>query len=152
MKKVEIFTQGVLTEGGGGYGVIVRQDQSRDLELHGGERITTSYRLELIAAIIGFQALDKASDVTVITTSEYVQKGMSSWILGWKQRNWMTTTNTPVKNADLWKILDEITKGHRVLWKLVASHNSAKEYTRIHKLANRWKPVGSTVKKAQHKV
>lgn len=144
MKKVEIFTQGVLSDKNGGYGVIVRENH-KDLEFHGVERNTTENRIELIAAIIGLQAIDTPSDITVVTTSEYLQKGMTSWINGWKSRNWTTTAKTPVKNSDLWKILDELIKGHRVTWRYIPSHNSAKEYWRIHKLANKWKPIVSTV-------
>lgn len=145
MKKVEIFTQGVISGKIGGYGVIVRENH-KDIEFHGEEHDTTLNRLELIAAITGFLALAAPSEVLVITTSEYLQKGMTSWISSWKYRNWITSSKTPVKNADLWKILDELVKNHHVTWRYIPSHNTNSEYGPIHTLANKWRVTEYTVK------
>ena len=123
MKKVTIFTDGgcVGNPGPGGWAALLRCDAS-SREVSGGEPATTNNRMELRAAIAGLSALEEACEVTVHTDSQYLRKGITEWIHGWKAKGWITTARQPVKNADLWRELDAQTKRHRVTWKWLKGH------------------------------
>lgn len=99
---VEIFTDGACSgnPGPGGWGVVLRW-RGIDKELFGGEPDTTNNRMELTAAIRGLEALKRPATVRLYTDSEYVKKGITEWIGGWKARGWKTAAKAPVKNADL---------------------------------------------------
>src|SRR5262245_27324382 len=114
---VDIYADGACkgNPGPGGWGVLLRSG-GQEKELHGGEASTTNNRMELTAVIEGLLALKKPSTVRVYTDSQYVQKGMKEWIHGWKRNGWRTSDKKDVKNADLWKRLDEIARGHQVEW------------------------------------
>lgn len=87
-------------------------------ELCGGESDTTNNRMELTAVI---RALEKDPHVTVVTDSKYVKDGIEKWIHGWKQRDWKTSTGSPVKNQDLWKRLDSLV-AFDTHWEWVRGH------------------------------
>lgn len=112
---VEIYADGACkgNPGPGGWGVLLRSG-GLEKEMHGGEPQTTNNRMELTAVIEGLTALTRRSKVRVYTDSQYVQKGISEWIHNWKRRGWLTADRKPVKNADLWRQLDEIARGHDV--------------------------------------
>ena len=108
MSKVEIFTDGACkgNPGPGGWGAwLVAGESSK--EICGGELNTTNNRMELKAVIEALNALKRPCDVIVHTDSQYVQKGISEWLAGWKARGWRTASKAPVKNVDLWQALDE---------------------------------------------
>lgn len=84
--------------------------------------MTTNNRMELMAVIQGLQALKKPSSVKVYTDSSYVQKGMTEWIVGWKNKQWRTADKKPVKNADLWQTLDDLALPHQIEWIWVKGH------------------------------
>ena len=135
---VDIFTDGACrgNPGPGGWGVILRLGE-RERELWGGERQTTNNRMELTAAIRGLEALKRPVAATVHTDSQYVLKGISEWIHGWKRNGWKTADKKPVKNADLWQILDALAAGHDVKWVWVKGHAGHPENERADGLANR---------------
>ncbi len=135
---VELFADGACkgNPGRGGWGVILRA-RGREKELYGGEAATTNNRMELQAVIEGLSALKRRSRVKVYTDSQYVQKGISEWIQDWKRRGWRTAAKAPVKNVDLWRVLDEVAGGHEVEWHWVKGHAGHPGNERADALANR---------------
>ena len=139
--QVHIYTDGACkgNPGPGGWGVLLRfGDQEK--ELFGGEEQTTNNRMELLAVIRALQALTRRCSVAVHTDSQYVQKGISEWLPGWKRRGWKTADNKPVKNADLWRELEALVAGHDVTWHWVRGHDGHVENERADRLANRGVP------------
>ncbi|AJW97489.1 RNase H family protein [Burkholderia gladioli] len=138
MQSIDIYTDGACkgNPGPGGWGALLRfGDQEK--ELFGGEPGTTNNRMELLAVIKALEALKRRCHVVVHTDSQYVQKGISEWIHGWKKKGWVTAAKTPVKNADLWKRLDELVVGHEIEWRWVKGHAGHAENERADALANR---------------
>jgi ribonuclease HI len=133
---VTIFTDGACSgnPGPGGWGVILISGAHRR-ELSGGEAATTNNRMELTAALTALEALKRASRVDIHTDSEYVQKGISAWIHGWKRNGWRTASKAPVKNADLWQRLDAAQARHEVHWHWVRGHAGHAENERADELA-----------------
>jgi len=133
---VQIFTDGACSgnPGPGGWGAILRF-RGVEKELSGGEADTTNNRMEMMAVIAGLSALTRPCTVEVYTDSQYVQKGISEWVKGWKARGWKTADRKPVKNEDLWKRLDEIAATHRVSWHWVKGHAGHAENERADALA-----------------
>ena len=135
---IEIFTDGACrgNPGPGGWGVILRSG-SHEKELFGGEQSTTNNRMELRAAIEGLAALKRPSRVTVTTDSQYVRQGITQWIESWKRNQWRTSAKKPVKNQDLWQLLDELTCRHEVTWEWVKGHSGHPDNELADVLANR---------------
>ncbi|MGE5505621.1 MAG: ribonuclease HI [Actinomycetota bacterium] len=133
---VEIFTDGACSgnPGPGGWGAILRFN-GVEKELKGGEKLTTNNRMEMMAVIEALGALTRPCSVDVYTDSEYVKKGMTEWLRGWKFRGWKTADNKPVKNDDLWKRLDEAAARHTVRWHWVRGHAGHPENERADALA-----------------
>jgi ribonuclease HI len=133
---VTAFTDGACSgnPGPGGWGVILIVDGQRT-ELTGGEPATTNNRMELMAAISALESLPQPSRVDIHTDSEYVQKGISAWIHGWKRKGWRTAAGTPVKNVELWKRLDAAQQRHTVKWHWVRGHAGHDENERADELA-----------------
>ena len=138
MDKVEIFTDGACkgTPGTGGWGALMVAGEAQK-ELFGGALNTTNNRMELQAVIEALSALKRPCTVVLHTDSQYVQKGISEWIHGWKARGWKTSTKEPVKNADLWQALDIAQSVHKVDWRWVRGHNGHPGNERADMLANR---------------
>ena len=135
--EIEIYADGACkgNPGPGGWGVLLRE-HGRERELHGGEAATTNNRMELTAVIRALEALPTGSRVRLYTDSQYVQKGMTEWIAGWKRRGWRTADKKPVKNVDLWQQLEEAARRHRVEWHWVKGHAGHPENERADALAN----------------
>lgn len=135
---IQIFTDGACrgNPGPGGWGVILRSG-SHEKELFGGEQSTTNNRMELRAAIEGLAALKRPSRVTITTDSQYVRQGITQWIEGWKRNQWRTSAKKPVKNQDLWQLLDELTSRHEVTWEWVKGHSGHPDNELADALANR---------------
>lgn len=121
--------------GPGGWGVVLRSG-AHEKELFGGERSTTNNRMELTAVIEALASLKRSCDVAIYTDSEYVRKGITEWIHGWKQRGWKTADRKPVKNAELWQRLEALAALHRVEWHWVRGHNGDPGNERADALAN----------------
>jgi ribonuclease HI len=98
--------------------------------------MTTNNRMELMAAIMGLRALKKNASVTLTTDSEYVMKGIREWMPNWKKRGWKTASKQPVKNADLWMLLDELVNQHQVEWRWVKGPSGPRENEIADELAN----------------
>ena len=90
--------------------------------LKGGAAETTNNRMELMAAISALEALDRPSEITIVTDSVYVKDGVTKWIIGWKRNGWKTAAKKRVKNEDLWKRLDTVREKHLVVWEWVKGH------------------------------
>ena len=104
--------------------------------LHGGDPETTNNRMELMAAIQALESLTRQCAVKLTTDSQYVQKGITEWMPNWKRRGWKTAAKKPVKNADLWRRLDEAVAGHNVEWHWVKGHSGHPENEMADALAN----------------
>ncbi|MGB1876851.1 MAG: ribonuclease HI [Rhodospirillaceae bacterium] len=135
---VELFTDGAClgNPGPGGWGALLRFNGT-EKELVGGEEETTNNRMEMLAVIEGLKALTRPCVITVYTDSQYVQKGITEWIKGWKARGWKTSSKKPVKNVDLWMALDEAQAQHNITWQWVKGHAGHPENERVDDLA-RW--------------
>ncbi len=135
---VTVYTDGGCkgNPGPGGWGALLIYS-GREREIWGGERLTTNNRMELMAAIMALETLKRACRVALHTDSQYVTKGITEWIGGWKARGWKTAQNEPVKNADLWQRLDAARARHKVSWHWVRGHDGHVENERAHNLAQR---------------
>jgi ribonuclease HI len=121
--KIQIYTDGACkgNPGPGGWGAYLTFGD-HEKSLCGGEPLTTNNRMELSAVIFALKALKKPCDIQLYTDSSYVQKGITEWIVGWKQRGWRTADKKPVKNDDLWKALDGLVAEHQIEWIWVKGH------------------------------
>ncbi len=133
---VDAFVDGAClgNPGPGGWAALLRF-KGAEKELSGGAPATTNNRMELMAVIAGLKALTRPSHVIVTTDSQYVQKGITVWIINWKTRGWRTSDKKPVKNADLWRELDEARNQHQVTWHWVRGHDGHVENERVDVLA-----------------
>ena len=143
MMKVKVFTDGAARgnpEGPGGYGAVVQfidsNGQLHEREYSGGYQQTTNNRMELMAAIVGLEALIKPCQVDLTSDSKYVTDAFNQgWIWNWQLKGWKTSTNKPVKNIDLWQRLLEAAKPHQVKYIWIKGHAGHPENERCDKLA-----------------
>jgi len=132
-----MYTDGgcISNPGPGGYGVVLINGKKKR-EIAGGFRRTTNNRMELLACIIGLQALKNPSNIILHCDSRYVVNGMSKgWAQRWQSRNWMRTKTDPAENADLWSQLLQLCQKHRVKFVWVKGHAGHPENERCDKLA-----------------
>ena len=136
--QVTIFTDGACSgnPGPGGWGAVLISG-ANEREICGGEPATTNNRMELMAAIQALEALKRPCKVELHTDSQYVRKGITEWIGGWKARGWKTADKKPVKNDDLWKRLDAARARHDVDWRWVKGHNGHELNERADALAGK---------------
>jgi ribonuclease HI len=134
--KVVIYTDGACSgnPGPGGWGAVLITGP-HEREICGGEPDTTNNRMELMGAIQALESLNKPCKVELHTDSQYVMKGISEWIHGWKARGWKTAAKAPVKNEDLWRRLDLARLRHEVDWRWVKGHNGDVMNERADRLA-----------------
>jgi ribonuclease HI len=139
---VVIYTDGACkgNPGPGGWGAWLRRG-SYERELFGGEPLTTNNRMELTAVIEALRALTRPCTVALYTDSQYVRQGITEWIGNWKRRNWQTAARQPVKNADLWRALDEESRRHDIQWHWVRGHAGDPGNEKADELANRGVPA-----------
>src|SRR3990167_207298 len=135
---IEIFTDGACkgNPGPGGWGAWLRCGV-HEKELCGGEPLTTNNRMELLAVIKALESLKRPSRARIATDSQYVQKGISEWLKGWKARGWRTSSKAPVKNVDLWQELDVLASRHQIEWVWVRGHSGHDGNEHADMLANR---------------
>ncbi len=135
---VVIHTDGACrgNPGPGGWGAVLEHD-SRERELYGYEPETTNNRMELMAIIRALETLKRPCKVRAITDSQYVMKGVTQWMPGWKKRGWRTAARKPVANRDLWERLDAALQRHEVEWEWVRGHTGQQGNERADQLANR---------------
>ncbi len=140
MNLIEIYTDGACkgNPGPGGWGVLLKS-AGTEKELFGGEMQTTNNRMELMAVIQALNALKRPCRVVLHIDSQYVLKGMTEWLTGWKAKGWRTASKQPVKNVDLWQQLDATVSlsGHAIDWRWVKGHNGDPGNERADELANR---------------
>lgn len=140
MNRIEIYTDGACkgNPGPGGWGVLLKSGPT-EKELFGGEMGTTNNRMELTAVIRALEALKRPCHVMLHADSQYVLKGITEWLAGWKAKGWKTAAKQPVKNVDLWQQLDQLvaTAGHKIEWRWVRGHNGDPGNERADELANR---------------
>ena len=108
----------------------------KERELKGGEPATTNNRMELLAAINALESLTRSTEITIVTDSNYVKNGITSWIFGWKKNGWKNAAKKPVANAELWQRLDAVNSQNDVTWKWVKGHAGHPENERADQLAN----------------
>ncbi len=135
-----MYTDGACkgNPGPGGWGVLLTWGGT-EKEMFGGELATTNNRMEMMAVIEGLSALKQPCSITLYIDSQYVLKGMTEWLKGWKSRGWLTASKEPVKNVDLWQRLDTLvnTAGHKIEWRWVKGHAGHPGNERADALANR---------------
>ncbi len=134
---IKIYTDGACkgNPGPGGWGVLLRY-KGQEKTLRGGEAHTTNNRMELMAAIKGLEALKRPCAVELYTDSQYLRQGMTDWLSNWKKNGWRNSKKEPVKNADLWIILDELASRHQISWHWVKGHSGHVENDLVDALAN----------------
>lgn len=139
MNEIEIYTDGACkgNPGPGGWGALLLSGTA-EKELFGGEADTTNNRMELMAVIEALTALKRPCAITLYLDSEYVRKGVTEWMDGWKARGWRTAAKKPVKNVALWQRLDALVSGggHRIDWRWVKGHSGNPGNERADALAN----------------
>ena len=138
MKQVQLITDGSClgNPGKGGWACILRFKQYKK-EMYGCEAHTTNNRMELQAAVEGLQALKETCEVEIITDSNYMKNGITTWIHGWKRNGWKTKDKKPVSNQDLWMLLDELNSRHKTTWAWTKGHASHEDNNRCDELAQR---------------
>ena len=132
MSKVIIYTDGACkgNPGLGGYGAILMYNEHKK-EIKGAVPDTTNNKMELTAVIEALKQIKFECSIDIYTDSQYVQRGMTEWIAGWKKKNW-----NKVKNIELWQELDSLASSHKVTWNWVKAHNGDPLNERADELAN----------------
>ena len=138
MKKIQLITDGACigNPGPGGWAAVLRYNGTKK-EIYGCEPHTTNNRMELRAAIEGLRTLNEECEVEVITDSEYLKNGITTWIHGWKRKGWLTAAKKPVVNQDLWQDLDKEVGRHKTEWTWTKGHASHADNNRCDELATR---------------
>ncbi len=138
MDTIQIYTDGACkgNPGPGGWGALLVAG-ANEKELYGGQANTTNNRMELMAVIEALAALKRPCHVVIHTDSQYVLKGITEWMPGWKAKGWKTAARAPVKNVDLWQALDAATAKHQIEWRWVKGHSGHAGNERADLLANR---------------
>ncbi len=135
---IKVYTDGACkgNPGPGGWGALIIYP-SEEKEIYGGDSLTTNNRMELKAVIMALREIDLGNEITIITDSSYVQKGISEWILKWKQNGWRSSNRKPVKNKDLWVDLDDISSKFIIKWEWIKGHSGDPGNERADYLANK---------------
>jgi ribonuclease HI len=134
---VEIYTDGACrgNPGPGGWAAVLTAGEHKK-EISGAQAQTTNNRMELQAVISALQALKRSSEVRLYTDSQYVRRGVLEWLSQWKARGWKTADKKPVKNQDLWEVLDAEVPRHHIEWHWVKGHSGIPGNERCDELAN----------------
>ena len=141
MPELYAYTDGACSgnPGPGGWGVLMVAKEGSSViktrDLSGGTVETTNNQMELTAAIMAFEALEKPSKITIVTDSSYVKDGITKWIFAWKRNGGKTAAKKSVKNEELWKRLENATQIHDVSWEWIKGHAGHLENERADELA-----------------
>ena len=141
MAELFAYTDGACSgnPGPGGWGAVLEARDGATLvksrELSGGAPETTNNRMEMMAAIVVLETLERPSALTVVTDSTYLKDGITGWIHGWKRNGWKTSSRKPVKNTDLWQRLDAAQARHQVKWEWIKGHAGHEQNERADELA-----------------
>ena len=139
---IDIYTDGACkgNPGPGGWGAYLISG-AHEKEIFGGEAETTNNRMELTAVIEALRMLKNPSKIRLFIDSQYVKNGINLWISNWKKTGWKTSNKKPVKNVDLWMMLDELVPRHEIEWIWVKGHAGTLGNERADDLANRGVPI-----------
>jgi ribonuclease HI len=134
---IEIYTDGACrgNPGPGGWAALLQMGE-HEKELSGAEALTTNNRMELTAVIRALEALKRPVQVRLYTDSQYVRRGITEWLRAWKARGWRTADRKPVKNQDLWQLLEAASAPHQIEWHWVPGHAGVPGNERVDRLAN----------------
>ena len=135
---INVYTDGSClgNPGNGGWAFLIVEE--KDVKYRAGfEKNTTNNQMELIAAIKALEFLNKYSDITINTDSNYVKEGITTWIFNWKKNNWKTSTKKQVKNRELWEQLDNLCEKKNVSWCWVKAHNTSEFNNQVDELARK---------------
>ena len=121
---VNIYTDGACSgnPGIGGWGAVILIPNKEPIHISGGAELTTNNQMELLAAIKALQYFNKSEKISIFTDSKYVMNGIESWIINWKKNGWKTVSKKPVKNRELWEMLDNEINRHSISWQWVKGH------------------------------
>ena len=135
--KYVIYTDGACSgnPGPGGWGAIILNEEKKETNISGKEKSTTNNRMELMAPIMALRKIKKASKITIYTDSIYLKNGITNWIKNWEKNGWKSSNKKPVKNKDLWVMLNKLSKEHIIDWKWVKAHAGNKYNEIADKLA-----------------
>ena len=122
--KYIIYTDGACSgnPGPGGWGAVILDEKENQINLSGKEKSTTNNRMELTAPIMALKKIKKSSDIVIYTDSTYLKNGITIWIRNWEKNGWKSTNKKPVKNKDLWIMLNELSREQIIDWKWVKAH------------------------------
>ena len=140
---------GQKTPSPGGWGAVLDNGKGHRLNLAGHDPDTTNQRMELMAAVEALRRLKRPVSVTLYTDSQYLQKGLSEWLQGWKARSWRTAQGKPAAHADLWQELDRLNQMHDLRIKWVKGHSGHRGNEMADRLANRG-AAGETIEDREH--
>ena len=132
-----IYTDGgcIGNPGPGGYAALIRIAGEERIVV-GGDPATTNNKMEMMAAIKALEDLPDGASAIVHSDSQYLIKGMTEWLSGWKRKGWRNSAKEPVKNRDLWEVLDALASRRLVNWQWVRGHNGHEENEKVDGLAN----------------
>ena len=135
--KYVIYTDGACSgnPGPGGWGAVILDAKNNETNISGDEKSTTNNRMELMAPIMALGKIKKASKIIVYTDSTYLRNGITVWIKNWEKNGWKNANKKPVKNKDLWIILNKLSKEKIIEWKWVKAHTGNKYNEIADKLA-----------------
>jgi len=136
-KKINIYTDGACkgNPGQGGWGAILEYN-GHIKEISGYSKDTTNNIMELTAVIKALDTLKNSCRITLTTDSKYVKNGITEWIYNWKKNGWKTANKKPVKNKELWIMLEESTQRHQIQWEWIKGHSGHPQNERADELAN----------------
>ena len=135
MNYIVIYTDGACSKTTGGWGAVIIQE-GKEIEISGKELDSTNNRMELKAVIESLKKIKNPSIIKIKTDSKYVVNAFNKkWIEKWKTNKWKTSTNSDVKNKDLWEELLKESKKHMIKWQWVKGHGSDPYNIRADELA-----------------
>ena len=120
---IKIYTDGSCLEnpGNGGWAAIIIND-GKKTQIKGSKKNTTNNQMELLAPIKALKKIPEGKEIQIYTDSRYVKQVITEWINKWIQNNWKTSSKQKVKNVDLWKELNKISKKYKIEWHWVKAH------------------------------
>ena len=136
---IKVYTDGACrgNPGPGGWGAIIFRD-NKEIELFDGDKMTTNNQMEMVAAIKALEYLkDEDQKIILYTDSDYLRQGITSWIVNWKNNNWRTAAKKPVKNKELWILLDQLVQELNIEWHWVKGHSGDPGNEKADNLANK---------------
>ena len=133
-----IYTDGSCLEnpGNGGWAAIIFMNNEKII-ISGHKKNTTNNQMELMAAIEALKKIPKDQEVQMYTDSKYVKMGITEWIKKWSQNDWKTSSKQKVKNIELWKELNDISKKHKIEWHWVKAHAGNPNNEEVDELAKK---------------